>query len=98
VLSGFIILSAHAKDNGRPGSWTTYVWRRIARVYPVYWIYMATFCLLLALDLGQVARRPREAAAWLSTFSLTRFSPDSPPLQVAWTLFHEVASIRSFPF
>jgi peptidoglycan/LPS O-acetylase OafA/YrhL len=96
VLSGFIILSAHLKDLGQPSRWTTYLWRRFARVYPIYWIYLAIFCLLLALGAGEVAHLPTSLAAWVSAFSLLRFSPDTPPLQVAWTLFHEVAFYAIF--
>jgi len=96
VLSGFIILNAHAKDIGRPDRWGVYLWKRFARVYPIYWIYLAVFCLLLVLGFGQVTHTPRDIAAWITAFSLVRFSPDAAPLQVAWTLFHEVAFYAIF--
>lgn len=96
VLSGFIILNAHIKDVGHPGRWATYIWRRFARVYPIYWIYLAAFCLLLGAGAGQVAQNPRGAAAWASAVSLVHLSPDAPPLHVAWTLFHEIAFYALF--
>jgi peptidoglycan/LPS O-acetylase OafA/YrhL len=91
VLSGFIILKAHAADIGRPAAWTTYLWRRFARIYPIYWIYLGAFCLLLIAGVGQVAHLPRDAAAWVSAFSLVPLSGDEPPLVVAWSLFNEIA-------
>jgi exopolysaccharide production protein ExoZ len=91
VLSGFIILAAHAKDVGRPERWGRYIWRRFARVYPIYWIYLAAFCLLLAVGAGYFVRPDRDAAAWVSAVSLIHLSQDAPPLHVAWTLFHEIA-------
>jgi exopolysaccharide production protein ExoZ len=96
VLSGFIILNAHMKDVGQPTRWGTYLWRRFSRVYPIYWIYLAVFCLLIVFGAGQVAHTPSYANAWFSAFSLIRFSPDAPPLPVAWTLFHEVAFYALF--
>ena len=96
VLSGFIILNAHHKDIGQPKRWAVYLWRRFARVYPIYWIYAGGFCFLLLLGFGRLAQPPKDLAAWLSTFSLVRFSVDQPPLHVAWTLFHEVAFYAIF--
>jgi peptidoglycan/LPS O-acetylase OafA/YrhL len=96
VLSGFIILAAHAKDIGRPDRWRRYIWRRFARVYPIYWIYVGGFCVLLALGVGYFMRPDRDVAAWFSAFSLIHLSSDAPPLHVAWTLFHEIAFYAFF--
>ena len=41
VPSGFIIFFAHAKDVGRPARIGTYLWRRFARVYPTYWVFIS---------------------------------------------------------
>jgi exopolysaccharide production protein ExoZ len=38
VLSGFIIMHAHTADIGRPERLYRYMWRRVTRIYPVYWI------------------------------------------------------------
>lgn len=96
VLSGFIILNAHAKDIGQPQRWGVYLWRRFARVYPIYWIYAGGFCVLLLFGYGRIAQPPKDLAAWLNAFTLVRLSVDQPPLHVAWTLFHEVAFYALF--
>lgn len=96
VLSGFIILNAHIKDVGRPGRWLSYMWRRFARVYPIYWIYLTIMCALLLLGAARESKPPHDFAAWLSAYSLVRFSSDRPPIVVAWTLFHEIAFYFAF--
>jgi len=96
ILSGFIILFAHHRDIGVPAAWKEYAYRRFVRVYPVYWLYTAGFCVLLALGVGTTASMPGTAADWLTSISLVRFSNVAPPLTVAWTLFHEVAFYAMF--
>ena len=38
VLSGFIIMHAHAADIGKPDRLYAYLWRRATRIYPIYWV------------------------------------------------------------
>lgn len=96
VISGFIILFAHARDIGLRNSWGNYAFRRFARLYPVYWLYTTVFVLLLAAGFGTDAKLPEGVSAWLNTYTLVRFSPDAPPIGPAWTLFHEVAFYAIF--
>ncbi len=96
VLSGFIILFAHAKDIGKPAAWTNYAHRRFTRVFPIYWLYSAGFIGLLFFGLGTDARNPESLGDWLTTWTLIRFTDGVPPLTVAWTLFHEVAFYALF--
>ena len=96
VLSGFIILFAHVGDIGKPRAWGEYIYRRFVRLYPIYWLYTGGFVLLLALGLGTQAELPESVGDWLSSITLIRVSDGSPPLPVAWTLFHEVAFYATF--
>jgi exopolysaccharide production protein ExoZ len=96
VLSGFIILFAHVGDIGKPRAWGEYLYRRFVRLYPIYWLYTAGFVALLALGFGTQASLPAGIGDWLSTLTLIRFSDGSPPITVAWTLFHEVAFYAAF--
>jgi peptidoglycan/LPS O-acetylase OafA/YrhL len=96
VLSGFIILHAHAQDIGRPQALGHYLWRRFVRVYPVYWLYLGGYLGMVAVGLGREATFPASTAEWLSAFSLWRFSSADMPLFVAWTLCHEVAFYLAF--
>lgn len=96
VLSGFIILAAHARDIGHPAAWGNYAYRRFIRVFPIYWLYTAVFCALLAVFGGVDAAMPDNAADWLTSLTLVRFTDVAPPLGQAWTLFHEVAFYAVF--
>lgn len=96
VLSGFIILLAHARDVGRPGAWGGYLYRRFIRVYPIYWLYTLVFVAALMIVGGIDASMPDNPADWLTSLSLVRFTDVSPPLGQAWTLFHEMAFYAVF--
>ncbi len=90
VLSGFIILYAHARDIGQPAALPNYLWRRFIRLYPVYWIFLTIY---VVATLGGMGHREliRGPADILSAYSLFEFIPKPGlPLKVAWTLFYEV--------
>jgi peptidoglycan/LPS O-acetylase OafA/YrhL len=89
VLSGFIIFMAHRNDIGRPDRLKRYALRRAVRIYPVYWIFLIGFLLLVGIGLS-TAPVATGAIDMLSSFSLVRLSSEKPPLWVAWTLFHEI--------
>ena len=91
VLSGFIISYAHVGDIGKPETWKHYIHRRFIRLFPIYWLYTALFVLVLALLGGTDAKMPTTLWDWVTALSLIRFTDGSPPLEVAWTLFHELA-------
>lgn len=96
VLSGFIILHAHAGDVGRPARWGRYVHRRFVRLFPIYWLYTGAYVLVLAVVGGTDATLPTTWADWLTSLTLIRWTDASPPLGVAWTLFHELAFYAVF--
>ncbi|PXA84188.1 acyltransferase [Nostoc sp. 3335mG] len=96
VLSGFIIVFAHGKDIGRPARLGGYAWRRICRVYPVYWIFLTGFVIAALAGFGPRSFR----LTWGdlgSAYMLVRWVDDSTlPLKVAWTLLFEVSFYAMF--
>jgi len=38
VLSGFIMYYVHRKDIGKKGVVFDYIWKRITRIFPLFWI------------------------------------------------------------
>ncbi|WP_428334217.1 acyltransferase family protein [Novosphingobium sp.] len=96
VLSGFIIPYAHAADIGRPGRAGRYLWRRLTRVYPVYWL------VLTAVIVASLGRFHHTEFSWApaniaTAYALVDVIPHPTlPLQVAWTLFYEVAFYIGF--
>jgi peptidoglycan/LPS O-acetylase OafA/YrhL len=96
VLSGFIILHAHHRDVGRPNRLGRYAFKRFTRLFPVYWLYTAGFAVLVIAGFGGASTLPDTLIRWLQSLILVRFDATSPPLAVAWTLFHEIAFYALF--
>ncbi|HEV2154458.1 acyltransferase [Bradyrhizobium sp.] len=96
VLSGFIIMFAHANDVGRPDRIANYVWKRFSRVYPVYWIFLTFFLAAAYRGIGH-PNFSWDHANILTAYALMKLSDQfSLPLQVAWTLFYEVTFYAVF--
>lgn len=96
VLSGFIIMFAHANDVGRPARIANYVWKRFSRVYPVYWIFLTFFLAAAYRGIGH-PNFSWDHANILTAFALVKLCDQfSLPLQVAWTLFYEVTFYAVF--
>jgi peptidoglycan/LPS O-acetylase OafA/YrhL len=96
VLSGFIIIFIHHSDVGRPDRFAGYLFKRVVRLYPAYWLYLAIVCGLFALGAGNADHLPKTAGEWGSTITLVRVAEFIPPIRPAWTLFHEVAFYAVF--
>jgi len=96
VLSGFIILHAHKADIGRPATLPRYAWRRVVRIYPMYWIALTLYVTGALVGLGHpdFSTKPLNLA-WSATL-IGLFDPLQLPLRVAWTLFHELAFYALF--
>lgn len=89
VLSGFIILHAHRKDLGRPERLASYAWKRVRRIYPIYWIVLlpAMIAYFVVPSFGNGSER-----GWLvilSSILLVHLGTNAAILTVSWTLFHE---------
>ena len=97
VLSGFIILKAHLADLGRPARLARYLYRRIVRIYPVYWIFLTLYVLAAAVHFG-VGKFSWAPESLLQAYVLLPLNADFHlplherilPLKVAWTLAYEV--------
>lgn len=84
TLSGFIIFHAHAADIGAPQALPRYLWRRFARIYPIYWLYLCGMILILAFYGGLPP--PGEIVRNIFLVGM----PDRPIIYPAWSLFFEV--------
>lgn len=90
AISGFIIVFASADLFGRPAAVAPFVWRRVARIVPLYWaasVACALYtwrCQLLPLDLHAIER-------WLARSLLFVPGPSNEPiLSTGWTLNYEM--------
>lgn len=88
VLSGFIIYFIHAHELGQRHRLGVYWQKRFVRIYPVYWIVLAGYGLLLWVSPtpGLTERIPAVVASAVVLY------PHSlgPILGVAWSLSHEI--------
>ncbi len=88
VLSGFIIQHVHGADAGRPERAGEYLWRRIARVWPLLAL-LTTLKLVYMLVLGAGVREEKFELGVVVASYLSLPQPGWPVLDVAWTLQHE---------
>ena len=87
ALSGFLILHSHWKDCGRSERVNSFGLKRIARIYPLYWL-----SLILVGVLGYMRHdvAPESWGSIVSNIVLFKFVDEMPPNVPTWTLFHEI--------
>lgn len=89
VLSGFIILYVHADDCGRPERLRNYAYRRVVRIYPIYWA--VTLAMVAAsFVVPSIAALPAMAPDRLFLSFLLLPQSGVPLVSVAWSLQHEM--------
>lgn len=88
VLSGFIISTVHQNDIGQPGVIRSYVWKRLVRIYPIYWLVAGGAIALAIFGLPPESNLSTIPAKNLLYYFL--LLPQYPVLGVAWTLAHEI--------
>ncbi len=91
VLSGYIIFAAHRRDVGLAGRFNGFLWKRVRRIYPVYWVVLLALLpvYLLVPSLGGGANTG--ACVLANSLMLMRVCGHGEAvLGVSWTLFHEV--------
>lgn len=98
VLSGFIIFQAHSHQIGDPASFGPYIYKRIRRIYPIYWVYTL---IVLAINVLLVKAFSRPLVTWtamdpgtiiqsLSLWPTDMSAGAMPVIPVAWTLSYEM--------
>ena len=83
VLSGFIISYVHHRDLGHPRLIGPYLYKRVARVYPFYWIVLAATFLERGVTPGSIP--PADLFR-----SITLVHGPGLFVGIAWTLQYEV--------
>ncbi len=93
VLSGFIITYVLRHDVGNLARLPRYAWRRLTRIYPIYWVVTAAVIVLTLFS--------RDAAERLQTWQIVASflllpHAQEPLVGVAWTLEHEMLFYLAF--
>jgi peptidoglycan/LPS O-acetylase OafA/YrhL len=90
VISGFTIFYAHSRDIGKPARLGRYTWRRLSRIYPMYWLCLALFMTAAAMGVGATQASPATANVLTSVTLLPFTAYPTLPVKVAWTLVYEM--------
>ncbi|WP_201097452.1 acyltransferase family protein [Thiocystis minor] len=88
VLSGFIIVTIHYHDIGRPSKLISYLKKRFSRIYPNYWLVLTLISLwyLFVINIMPIHITPTLIYQNLNLF----FPPPKFINPVSWTLSMEV--------
>jgi exopolysaccharide production protein ExoZ len=102
VLSGFIIHRVHEKDIGNAERIPEYIFKRLSRIYPIYWIVFAmTFFIALASNSASKALPNSipvivKAISLIPQDALEVGGTGAPVISVAWTLQYEMLFYLAF--
>ncbi|MFC0242359.1 acyltransferase family protein [Rhodopseudomonas telluris] len=95
VLSGFVMVTAHARDLGRNDVVLPFLWKRFRRIYPALWVVLtsqAVLFLLIPQDRIATAELP-----WVIVKDFLILPWGGPSLlSVEWTLRHEILFYAAF--
>ncbi len=96
VLSGFLIATVHRREFGRPEALPRYIYKRVVRIYPTYWIVCFAVCAAAFVVPELRAALPSDPWVFVKALLLLPQDPDvvggtgSPILFVAWSLQYEM--------
>lgn len=89
VISGFVIVTVSRNQFGNLGSAFKFLYHRISRIYPLYWIYSALVLALFLVKPTWINSAQGNQVDILSSFLLL---PQNllPLINVGWSLIHEM--------
>jgi exopolysaccharide production protein ExoZ len=98
VISGYIIYRAHQSELGQFSALPRFLFRRLTRIYPPYWV--ATFFILIGAMFVPGLVKSGKLEYWAIIESFMLFPVDGqkfyPLLPVGWSLFYEMAFYTGF--
>jgi exopolysaccharide production protein ExoZ len=102
LISGFIMLYTHFNDFGEVGSSTAFIWRRLIRVVPLYWIATTATIVLLLVIPGAFSTQTLDWENVVPSYLLLLSrEPDgslNTILPIGWTLCYEMYFYALFAF
>lgn len=93
VISGFVMVISSRRLIGQSGAWQTFLWHRIVRIVPLYWL-LTSIKIAAVMLLPALVMRTGLDAAFLARSYLFLPVVDSaghfrPVIPVGWTLTYE---------
>jgi len=102
VLSGFLMFYISSDSFGAPGAQAKFLWRRIVRLVPLYWLFTVAMLLAMVAVPGQLAHTQIQPAHALASFAFVPWLDATglphPILGLGWTLNYEMFFYLVFSF
>jgi exopolysaccharide production protein ExoZ len=89
VISGVVMVLTCYDRFGRRGEWAPFLWRRVARIYPLYWLATAAVLTICWIRPELASRDKFEWTAMVKSLLLWP-QPEFPIVAVGWTLTYEM--------
>lgn len=89
VISGFVIIASTRGRFSTPMASAGFIWDRITRIYPLYWLYSLLFVLAFYLFPAALSTASLSKTDIIKSFLLLP-QDKLPVLAVGWTLVHEM--------
>ncbi|MFH2121980.1 MAG: acyltransferase [Pseudomonadota bacterium] len=89
VISGFVMVSITQVRDDSSGGVSRFLWSRLSRIYPTYWVYLVLTAAVFFIKPDWVNSSQSHQTDFLSAIFLL---PDHhrPFVMVAWSLIHEL--------
>lgn len=98
AISGFIMLLSHFDDFGAQGSVPRFAWKRITRIYPLYWIASLIYAAKTLLSGGLVTVATLALSLLLIPYPGANGAVEKPVYGLGWTLQYEMFFYAVFAF
>ena len=89
VISGFVMVTVTKGRFARSGEMTRFLWGRLTRIYPTYWIYFFLTFAIFLIKPSWVNSTQGHQFQFVSSFLLLPGN-QLPLVMVAWSLIHEL--------
>ena len=93
AISGFVMVISSRRLVGKPGAWLVFLWHRVIRIVPLYWLLTTLKILGVVLLPGIIIRTSVDfysvAASYLFLPVVDTAGNFRPVLPVGWTLTYE---------
>ncbi|MDD3813173.1 MAG: acyltransferase [Desulfocapsaceae bacterium] len=89
VISGFVMVSITQGRDNNSGGVSRFLWSRLSRIYPTYWVYLILTAAVFFIKPDWVNSSQNHQTTFFSAILLL---PDyhRPFVMVAWSLIHEL--------
>lgn len=97
VVSGVIIMTTAWPTFSTPGAWHRFAYRRVTRIYPIYWLVTTLVLAVYLVRPGLVNSHSPHRPEIVPSFLILP-QPGDPLVAVGWTLVYELYFYAVFTF